>query len=104
MDIDKYNKVISKKSNKKKPKITILAAAIFLSTVLLYASFVAYPNQSAYGHDSSTHSLCFDQTLNAFDCRCLLIIDASFHNALDNGQSLRHTLNTATGDADILNR
>lgn len=35
--------------------------------ILLFATFVAYPYQSAIAHESPKHDFCFDSTLNAFD-------------------------------------
>jgi len=49
---------------KKNPYVT---SVIFIAVILLFATFVAYPYQSALGHDSPKHSFCFDSTLNAFD-------------------------------------
>ena len=49
--------------NKIKKPIFALTVAI----ILLFATFIAWPDQMALGHESAWHDFCWDQTLTAFD-------------------------------------
>lgn len=55
------------KCKSEKQRYHNLSSAFLLASVLLMATFVAWPNQAAYAHDSGLHDFCWDQTLNAFD-------------------------------------
>ena len=44
-----------------------LKSVIFVTGILLLATFVAYPHQAAMGHNSGWHDFCFEQTVTAGD-------------------------------------
>ena len=54
-------------SNSEKQHYNHLSSTFLIASILLMATFVAWPNQAAFAHDSGLHDLCWDQTLNAFE-------------------------------------
>lgn len=44
-----------------------LKSVLFVSSVLLFATFVAFPHQAAQAHQSGWHEFCWESTLTFFD-------------------------------------
>jgi len=52
-------------SKSEKQRYNNVSSAILLASVLLMATFVSWPNQNAFAHESGFHDLCFEHTTTA---------------------------------------